>query len=75
MDDVTTDMNGPLSEIMRKWPQTVPVFLRHRMHCVGCRIGPFHTIGDACAEYGLDEAAFRREIRQAINAAPQAPRS
>jgi hybrid cluster-associated redox disulfide protein len=60
-----------LSDIMRTWPQTVPVFLRHGMHCVGCRIGPFHTIADACAEYHLDEAVFVAELQGAISAAPR----
>lgn len=57
---------------MSKWPQTVQVFLRHGMHCVGCRVGPFHTIEDACMEYDLDEAEFRRELECAINASPKA---
>jgi hybrid cluster-associated redox disulfide protein len=27
-----------VDEIMRKWPATVAVVLRYRMHCVGCPI-------------------------------------
>ena len=50
---------------MTAWPATIPVFLRHRMLCVGCLIAPFHTIADACKEYGLDEAAFAAELRAA----------
>lgn len=61
-----------LSDIMRMWPQTVAVFLRHGMHCVGCRIGPFHTIEDACLEYDLDEAEFVAELQGAISADPKA---
>ncbi|MCQ0091880.1 DUF1858 domain-containing protein [Roseovarius sp. M141] len=64
-------LDRTLSEIMSTWPQTVPVFLRHGMHCIGCQIGPFHTIADACAEYHLDEADFRRELQCAINASPR----
>lgn len=60
----TTDLT--LSEIMNRWPQTVTVFLGHGMMCVGCRIGPFHTITDACEEYQLDEQAFRQELQKAL---------
>lgn len=61
-----------LSEVMNTWPQTVQVFLRHGMHCVGCRVAPFYTVRDACAEYNLNEAEFRAELCRAINAAPTA---
>jgi AGCS family alanine or glycine:cation symporter len=30
--------------------------MRHKMLCVGCLVNPFHTVIDACAEYGLDIA-------------------
>jgi len=62
-----------LDELMQSWPETIPVFLRHRMLCVGCAVTPFHTVIDACAEYGLEFDAFRRELSDAINARP-APR-
>lgn len=49
------------------WPAAVEVFLSRRMVCFGCPISPFHTVIDACAEYGLDEAVFRTEMRAAIS--------
>lgn len=60
------DPDLALGDLMTAWPATIPVFLRHRMLCVGCLIAPFHTIADACAEYGLDEAEFTAELRAAI---------
>jgi hybrid cluster-associated redox disulfide protein len=56
------DPDLPLSELMTHWPQTIPVFVRHNMLCVGCLIGPFHTLIDACAEYHLDYDAFMAEL-------------
>ncbi|WP_417526142.1 DUF1858 domain-containing protein [Marinovum sp.] len=60
------DPDLPLSEMMRLWPETVAVFVRHRMLCVGCLITPFHTRIEACAEYGLEEEAFLAELRAAV---------
>ena len=54
-----------LSDLMTRWPQTIPVFVRHKMLCVGCLVNPFHTIVDACAEYDLDEDAFLAELIEA----------
>lgn len=59
------DPDLPLSELMSRWPKTIAVFNRHKMLCVGCLIGPFHTIVDACAEYGLDEDTFVAELMDA----------
>jgi hybrid cluster-associated redox disulfide protein len=55
----------PLADLMTLWPETVPVFLRHRMLCVGCLVSPFHTVVDACREYDLDEEAFVSELCKA----------
>jgi len=52
---------------MTRWPQTVPVFVRHRMLCVGCLVSPFHTVMDACTEYDLDEETFLAELMQAAD--------
>ncbi|MCZ4272529.1 DUF1858 domain-containing protein [Maritalea porphyrae] len=59
------DTIGPelsLHEIMQRWPNSVTVFLRHKMLCVGCPIASFHTIDDACREYNLDKSQFIDEL-------------
>jgi hybrid cluster-associated redox disulfide protein len=61
----TDDPDLPLTLLFDRRPQTVAVFLGHRMLCFGCPFAPFHTVIDACAEYALDEAAFRAELRAA----------
>ena len=55
-----------LSDILACWPQTIPVFIRHRMLCVGCVITPYHTVEDACREHNVSETAFRSDLRRAI---------
>lgn len=59
------DPDLPLADLMTHWPNTVSVFLRHKMLCVGCLVSPFHTIVDACAEYDLNENDFLAELRAA----------
>jgi len=57
-----------LDEIMQRWPNTIAVFLRYKMLCVGCPIATFHTISNACREYDLDKDAFLKELNHAKNA-------
>jgi hybrid cluster-associated redox disulfide protein len=63
------DPDLPISDVMTTWPETTPVFLRHRMLCVGCPIAPFHTVIDACAEHMVNEQQFRAELQDAISLA------
>lgn len=65
------DLNTPdliLEDVMKIWPATIEVFLRHKMLCVGCMVNPFHTIADACMEYELDEQDLMEELRAAVKA-------
>ena len=64
------DPDLSVDHLMRYWPDTIAVFVRYRMLCVGCPIGPFHTVTDACREHSVDEEAFRRELELAIGDRP-----
>ncbi|WP_189522541.1 MULTISPECIES: DUF1858 domain-containing protein [unclassified Mesorhizobium] len=57
-----------VDEIMRKWPATVAVALRYRMLCVGCPIGTFHTVAEACREHQVNEADFLVDLESAVRA-------
>jgi hybrid cluster-associated redox disulfide protein len=61
------DPDLSLDILMSVWPQTIAVFLRYKMLCIGCMVGPFHTVIDACIAYDLDEPAFRAELRAAAS--------
>ncbi|SDY94729.1 DUF1858 domain-containing protein [Citreimonas salinaria] len=55
-----------LCDLMDRWPETIAVFLRYRMLCVGCVIGRFHTVTDACREHDVDEAEFRAALAATV---------
>jgi hybrid cluster-associated redox disulfide protein len=58
-----------VDDVMSRWPSTIRVFLRYRMGCVGCPIGCFHTVADACREHAVDCGAFLADLRTAVEAA------
>ena len=62
--EIAPDMT--VDEIMRRWPATMQVFIRNRMICVGCPIGSFHTVKDACDAHDLAEDTFSSELLEAI---------
>ena len=52
-----------VDDLMREIPATIRVFLAHQMHCVGCPIASFHTIGDACREHAVEIEGFLADLR------------
>ena len=55
-----------VAEVLDRWPQTIPVFFRHRMACVGCAMASFETLADVAAIYGLRLGQFLSELQQTI---------
>lgn len=55
-----------VSQVLERWPQMIPVFVRHRMTCVGCTMAPFETLADVTAIYGLDLDGFLSELEQTM---------
>ncbi|QLQ08870.1 MAG: hypothetical protein HZY76_12045 [Anaerolineae bacterium] len=49
-----------------RWPQAIPVFLRHQMACVGCTMSPFETLADVTAVYNIPMTQFIDELQQTI---------
>ena len=67
------DETMSIDVIMRTWPETIHVILRHHMLCVGCPVAPFHTVTDVCREHGVDKALFLRDIMRAIGSKASPP--
>ncbi len=53
----------PVCTIMRRWPETIRLFLARRMACVGCPVGGLHTLEEACGEHKVDLGPLLAEIR------------
>jgi len=56
-----------VAEVLERWPETIPVFLRHHMGCVGCALAPFDTVLDAATIYQLGVEVFVHELRAAVH--------
>ena len=67
MSQIDIDPNLTVDEVMRRWPATIGVFIRHRMGCIGCSIAPFHSIEDSSVEHDIPVALLMAELMAAIN--------
>jgi hybrid cluster-associated redox disulfide protein len=55
-----------VQNVVERHPQTIPVFNRHGLQCVGCYISPFHTIADSAREYSMTLDPLLRDLNQAV---------
>lgn len=63
MSAITPDLL--VDDVMRRWPATIRVFLDYKFMCVGCPIGCFHTVADACREHHAELATFLELLQSA----------
>ena len=57
-----------VQEVVERHPQTVVIFTRYGLNCVGCAISPFHTIADSAREYALAVEFLLGDLNRAISA-------
>jgi hybrid cluster-associated redox disulfide protein len=55
-----------VNEVMRRWPQTMWLFMHYGMACAGCPVGAFHTVEEAALEYRIPLRTFLSELRNAV---------
>jgi hybrid cluster-associated redox disulfide protein len=68
MNDYQVKLNPELSVeyVLCRWPQTVPVFLKYKMGCVGCTMATYETLSNAANIYKLPLNSFIQELHLAI---------
>ena len=55
-----------ISDILERWPEVIPIFIKNKMACVGCSLSDFMTLEDALEIYHLEKEPFIEQIKQAI---------
>lgn len=57
---ITKDMS--IADIVEKNPETMAVFMKHGMHCIGCIASQFETLEEGLNAHGIDVEQFMKEI-------------
>ncbi len=60
---ITKDM--PISDVVKKHPETIPVFMKHGLHCIGCAVAAFESIGEGAAAHGIEVEALVTDLNAA----------
>ena len=60
---ITKEM--PIGDVVRSHPETVPVFMQHGLHCIGCAVAAFESIAEGAAAHGIDVDALIEDLNKA----------
>jgi hybrid cluster-associated redox disulfide protein len=55
-----------VQDLVVEHPETILVFARHGLSCVGCYIAPFHTIADSAREHDLCIEPLLGDLNRAL---------
>ena len=61
---ITKDM--PIHEVVRKYPTTIEVFLRHGLMCFGCAIARFESLGQGALAHGIEVEALLQDLNAVV---------
>ncbi|MGN6564954.1 MAG: DUF1858 domain-containing protein [Thermomicrobiales bacterium] len=59
-----------VNTLLERYPETARVFVRRRMHCVGCSIAGFESLASACRIYQQPLDEMLAELRAAARRPP-----
>lgn len=63
-DVITREM--PIGDVVRQHPETIEVFSRHGLHCIGCAIASFESIEEGAMVHGIDIEALVTDLNAII---------
>ena len=63
---ITADMT--IGEVLKKYPESLKVFLSHGLMCVGCAVARFENIEQGATAHGIDVDALIRDLNEVVPA-------
>ena len=55
-----------IQEVVTKYPESVPVFFRHGLGCIGCAAAQFETIEQGAMVHGINVDALIADLNEAV---------
>jgi hybrid cluster-associated redox disulfide protein len=53
-----------ISEVIARYPDTIPILMRTGMHCIGCPMAMQETLEEGLAAHGLDVKKIIDELNK-----------
>jgi hybrid cluster-associated redox disulfide protein len=63
---ITKDMT--IAQVVKDYPRSVEVFLRHGLFCFGCAVAQFENVEQGAMVHGIDVDALMADLNEAMEA-------
>jgi len=61
---MTLTKDNTIEEVVTKYPETVMVFMKHGLHCVGCHVSAFESIEEGAMAHGINVDALVADLNK-----------
>ena len=55
-----------IEDVLRKFPQTIPVFARFGIDCAGCQLSEFENLEHGAKVHGIDLEALLASLNESL---------
>ncbi|MDA8122447.1 MAG: DUF1858 domain-containing protein [Deltaproteobacteria bacterium] len=55
-----------IEDVLRKFPQTIPVFARFGVDCAGCQLSEFENLEHGAKVHGIDLEALLASLNESL---------
>ena len=55
-----------IQEVVNNFPETLEVFARYGLGCIGCHVAAFENVEQGAIAHGLDVDALMRDLNAAV---------
>lgn len=66
---ITKDMT--IEQVVSEYPETMMVFMRHGLHCVGCHVSAYESIEEGAMTHGINVDALVADLNKVVTARKQ----
>ncbi len=64
---MTITKDNKIEEVVTQYPETMMVFMKHGLHCVGCHVSAFESIEEGAVAHGIDVDALVDDLNRVIS--------
>ena len=61
---MTITKENTIEEVVTNYPESVMVFMKHGLHCVGCHVSAFESIEEGAMAHGIDVDALVADLNK-----------
>ncbi len=61
---MTISKENTIEEVVTKYPESVIVFMKHGLHCVGCHVSAFESIEEGAMAHGINVDALVADLNK-----------